>query len=262
MRMLCGFRSCFCLKSLHSLSGFLVAVELGVLCSFLLFHFLRIGHVLLVDWVNHGYGIGFLGLLVHLSLLEFGWRYKSSDCPLLYITNSCMIFHLNMKCLFFSCHDASVLSVLNPNFSARPSCISFYLFFFKFSILSSHLYILFSYNNFFCQELLTILYSESPEAEYLHAINLWWRHFWTFAGQTLRIACGSIIICKIILFCILWHAGSKWYPEGKKKYGIGFRMFLSLFAGKLSSKFAYISFNSFQVFFFFIINICHILVST
>lgn len=69
--MLCGFRSCFCLKSLHSLSGFPVAVELGVLCSFLLFHFLRIEHVLLVDRVNHGYGIGLLGLLVHLSLLQF-----------------------------------------------------------------------------------------------------------------------------------------------------------------------------------------------
>lgn len=51
--------------------GFLVAVELGVLCSFLLFHFLRIGHVLLVDRVNHGYDIGLLGLLVRLSLLQF-----------------------------------------------------------------------------------------------------------------------------------------------------------------------------------------------
>ena len=138
--MLCGFRSCFCLKSLHSLSGFLVAVELGVLCSFLLFHFLQIGHVLLVDRVNHGYDIG---LLVHLSLLQFSWRYKSSVCPLLYITNSCMIFQRNMKCLFFSRHDISVFSVMNPNFTARPSCILFYCSF-NCSTLSSHLYIIFS----------------------------------------------------------------------------------------------------------------------
>lgn len=172
----------------------------GCIVQFSFVHFLQIGHVLLVDQVNHGYDIGLLGLLVHLSLLEFSWRYKSSDCPLLYITNSCMIFQPNMKCLFFSCQDTSVLYVMNPNFTARPR-ILFYLFLFLNSQHYNLIYtVYFLIIYIYCQELLTISYSWVPWSRIFAHNQYLMVTLWTVAGQTLRIACSFIIICKIVLF--------------------------------------------------------------